>query len=623
VQRLRVRKTIGLVLLLPMLILSSLALLSPLQPAKAETLNPWTPTEGYPIGVYSYSCAASTDYIYCVGGYPIQYTTLHPYDIGSVYYAQISSSGIGAWAATTDYPTGIINEACVISGGFIYCIGGDAGCVCSATNAAYYGTVSSSGVGAWASTTSYPTPTADLLSCVASDGFIYCLGGGTDSVYFASISSTGIGAWTRTTSYPTSTSLQSCVTAGSYVYCVGGGPSSATATSAVYYSMLSSSGVGAWTSTTNYPTPIESQSCVVTGSYLYCIGGSAGYSPALGRDLVNDAVYYAPISSSGGVGTWITSSGFPTGGGLCFASGSYIYCASSSGAPDPNFFSLVGTALQTSQLMVNTVDTGGVAIGGLYTLLYQNGHAVAAGFSPATYTVDTGQTFTVQVDDYGSCHFDHWTDTGSTDAWRAVAVTGDTQVTAVYSCAGSSSASSVTIDSEDQNGSSIFGYHTVLSDSRGNALSSGFTSKTFGTTSGQTYSVQADNYGSCTFLYWTDGINFPNPRTFTATSAGLGFTAEYDCGTTSTINVVTIDSGGVPIQGYYTTLWQNGVQVDSCFSLARGCSFTVNNGQSYQVAVSDYGSESFRTWTDGTASRFHAVTVPSLSSIVSLVAIYT
>jgi hypothetical protein len=84
--------------------------------------------------------------------------------------------------------------------------------------------------------------------------------------------------------------------------------------------------------------------------------------------------------------------------------------------------------------------------------------------------------------------------------------------------------------------------------------------------------------------------------------------------------VSTVNSGGSPINGYYTTLWQNGAQLKYCFS---PCSFTVNSGQTYQVAVADYGGETFNHWSDGTTTRFHTVVVGSTSSTISLTAVYS
>ena len=88
----------------------------------------------------------------------------------------------------------------------------------------------------------------------------------------------------------------------------------------------------------------------------------------------------------------------------------------------------------------------------------------------------------------------------------------------------------------------------------------------------------------------------------------------------STINVNTVNSVGVPLSGMFTTLWQNGVQIASCFS---PCGFTVTNGQTYQVAVADFGMETFSHWSDGTTTRFHTVSVPPLSTTITLTAVYS
>ena len=187
---------------------------------------------------------------------------------------------------------------CVVSGGYIYCVGGSTGTV--STSAAYFASLSSAGIGSWTRTTNYPT-TILQYSCVVSGGYIYCLGGGTDSgttsaVYFAPLSSAGIGSWSSTTRYPTPITLQSCVVTESFIYCVGGATGSSGGSSiyfmnsAVYFAPLSAGGVGSWTETTNYPTNISHHSCVASGDFITCIGGTIG-----GGTPTSD-VYFAPIS---------------------------------------------------------------------------------------------------------------------------------------------------------------------------------------------------------------------------------------------------------------------------------------------------------------------------------------
>ena len=73
------------------------------------------------------------------------------------------------------------------------------------------------------------------------------------------------------------------------------------------------------------------------------------------------------------------------------------------------------------------------------------------------------------------------------------------------------------------------------------------------------------------------------------------------------------------MSGYYTTLWQNGGLVQSCFT---ACSFTVSNGQSYQVMLANFGNEVFNHWSDGTVGRSYTVNMPASGDAIDLTAIY-
>src|SRR5579885_98509 len=215
--------------------------------------------------------------------------------------------------------------------------------------------------------------------------------------------------------------------------------------------------------------------------------------------------------------------------------------------PNPNSTSTPAPVTQqapeqsgTSSITVNSVDQNSAAINGYYTVLSQNGGVLQTGFTPVTFQPSAGQQYTIEVQDYGNYHFDHWADNGSTNRDRSVtAGSGGTTLTAVYASSGS-------------------------------------------------------------------GSN-PGPSPITNPPAAQ-----------STISVTTTDYSGNPITGYYTTLWQNGQQIQSGFSPQ---TFTVSNGQTYQVAVSDYGNFVFDHWSDGTTNRFHTVTTGS-GTTTNLVAIY-
>lgn len=187
------------------------------------------------------------------------------------------------------------------------------------------------------------------------------------------------------------------------------------------------------------------------------------------------------------------------------------------------------TAQTQSQLTVTSENLNGVSISGYYTVLSLGGSPVSTGFTPVAFGLADGQSYLVQVDNYGSCSFDHWSDTGSTVASRSISINSDTQITAVYNCGGSvGGASNVTVSSVDQKDNSLSGFYVALLEG-GSVVATGFTDATMATSAGASYAVQADSYGNCTFSNWSDGAR-ENPRSFTATNGTTSFTAVYDCG---------------------------------------------------------------------------------------------
>jgi hypothetical protein len=192
-----------------------------------------------------------------------------------------------------------------------------------------------------------------------------------------------------------------------------------------------------------------------------------------------------------------------------------------------------------------------------------------------------------------------------------------TSLKLTVSSSSTQTSSSVTVRSADSSNNAISGYYTILYQN-GAVVKTGFTPAIFSTTSGQTYSVEVQDYAGYYFNHWSDNGSTNRQRTFTATSTSQTLTAVYSTSpqsssggtsgsggggsTTGTIAVKTTDSSGSQIYGFYTTLWENGVKIKSAFSPA---SFTVTNGQMYQVAVADYGSYVFDHWSDGSNNRFH------------------
>lgn len=182
-------------------------------------------------------------------------------------------------------------------------------------------------IGPFQPRTNYPV-TVGAQSCIVDLAFVYCIAGAnngiptTSAVYFARLSYSGtVGAWTSTTNYPISVRFLSCVAYSGFAYCIGG-QGATSQTNAVYYAPLSpSGGVGTWTATTNYPSNISNSSCVTSSGFVYCIGGAVG-------NTATNATYFASLSPNG-VGAWSSTTMYPLSSiqnHSCIENFGYVFC---------------------------------------------------------------------------------------------------------------------------------------------------------------------------------------------------------------------------------------------------------------------------------------------------------
>lgn len=299
------------------------------------------------------------------------------------------------------------------------------------------------------------------------------------------------------------------------------------------------------------------------------------------------------------------------------------------------------TGSTTSEVSVNSVDQNGTGISGYYTVLYDSsGSVVNTGFTPYAHATTAGQTYSVEAQSYGNCAFAQWSNGVSSDPMTFTAINSTLTLTAVYNCGGtsgggsggSSSSPSITVNSIDQSNNIITGYYVILTDSSGSVISTGYTPKTFATTAGQAYGIEAESYGNCTFKAWATGST-SDPMTVTATSSAQTFTAVYNCGGTSssgggggggtnengsTIVVNSQYSGGGSLTGMYVLLQQGGNTISSGFTQV---TFSVTSGQTYSVTAESYTNAYFYQWSDGVCSSTR--TVNATASQISLTAEYT
>ncbi|MHB2036854.1 MAG: hypothetical protein ACYCPW_08975 [Nitrososphaerales archaeon] len=259
------------------------------------------------------------------------------------------------------------------------------------------------------------------------------------------------------------------------------------------------------------------------------------------------------------------------------------------------------------------MNQNGTAITGYYTeLLDSSGNVLATGFTTQVFITNAGQSYEVEVGNYGSCQFAQWSGGAAANLMSFTATSTAQSFTAVYNCGTGGTggtSSTVTVNSADQNNMTITGYYTALLDSSSNVLATGYTPHTFTTTVGQTYGVKVDNYGNCNFEHWSNGAT-SDPMMFSATSAAQSFTAVFNCGTSgsggggggtaSQVTVTSQDTSGVTISRYYTELYSSsGSVISTGFTPT---TFSTTSGLSYSIQVDNYGSCSFAHWSDGVSS---------------------
>ncbi|MDE1846070.1 MAG: hypothetical protein KGH53_02210 [Candidatus Micrarchaeota archaeon] len=228
-----------------------------------------------------------------------------------------TGTGTGSYSGSSASPAITLNSPITETGSF------------TSTTTSTTTTSSTSTTSTSSTSTSTTSTTSTSTSTSTTIAYVYCVSVWNNNANsYAQISNSGIGGWNYSTStYPQL--LESpptiCASYNNYIYCVGGYGNAYgngnTDTPFVYYAPLSATGIGTWTTTTPYPTGIQGNSCVSSNGYIYCIAGSnSGAS-----DTTN--VYYAPVSASG-VGSWGTTTSYPIPAVQikCLVYNGYIYC---------------------------------------------------------------------------------------------------------------------------------------------------------------------------------------------------------------------------------------------------------------------------------------------------------
>jgi len=73
---------------------------------------------------------------------------------------------------------------------------------------------------------------------------------------------------------------------------------------------------------------------------------------------------------------------------------------------------------------------------------------------------------------------------------------------------------------------------------------------------------------------------------------------------TAEITIITVDGSGAEITGYWTTISQDGVTLDTGFSPV---TFTVNQGETYLIGVSEFPPYTLDFWEDDGSTELHRI----------------
>lgn len=266
------------------------------------------------------------------------------------------------------------------------------------------------------------------------------------------------------------------------------------------------------------------------------------------------------------------------------ASASWFYLTDASGSNPygvlPSYFISEVAALSTidstlttttttpsglaASISVNSADLSGNAFTGMWTTFSQNGAVLASGYTTDSFVGTTGNTYVVDVANYGSYVFCHWQD-GSTNAAETVALSGNVALTAYYSTTGSCPpATTTTTTSTTSTTSAASTSSTTTSTSTASSTTSTVTSTSSTTTTSTSSTSSAAQKLSKVLV--TVG---------SSTTAGVQFTGMW----------LTVKSNGRTIASGYTSL-----------------TFSAIVGVSYTVTVSNYGNYVFQYWNDGSTN---------------------
>jgi hypothetical protein len=260
------------------------------------SVGSWTSTTSLPSERFWHTTLAYNGFLYVVGGF--SGTTM----LDEVLYAPLNADGsVGSWSATASLPFGRAIHNSAVHNGFVYVLGGGTfnpnfTVLDDVLVAPLRGDGS---VGAWSATTSYPSVIAQSSSAIH-DGHLYVTGGTPDGftvaseTRFAPLNADGtVGGWSTGPALPAGRAAHSSTILNGFLYVLGGTSDGASSTNVVLAAALLGSGdLDDWSPVTSLPAGRFNQASLAHAGFLYSAGGSTD-----AFDGFSDEVLVAPIEA--------------------------------------------------------------------------------------------------------------------------------------------------------------------------------------------------------------------------------------------------------------------------------------------------------------------------------------
>lgn len=183
----------------------------------------------------------------------------------------------------------------------------------------------------WSTTTALGSARKDVR-VVAANGYVYTIGGssgsgasnGSTTVNYSKVNGNGtLGSWTSASALPQALASPVALIANNVIYVIGG-TDTGVVQNTVYYAHINADGsLGSWqTSANTLPVALKFSGGAISNGFIYVVGGENSSNAAV------NTVYYAPITSTGNIGTWTTNANnlaSSTYNGTVLVANNYIY----------------------------------------------------------------------------------------------------------------------------------------------------------------------------------------------------------------------------------------------------------------------------------------------------------